>query len=451
MYFIIPNVRNVGYTNVMNVGLINEALRIGNLDEEGVFPHLDTLKNARFIFRTHFGLEKLPVEPGFIAVRGPRQYGKSTWLESKLKQTVEEFGAGSGFYLNGDEIIDFTELMEKIRVLAGMFHPAASVRRIFIDEITAVHDWERAIKRLVDAGELRRVLLITTGSKASDLRRGIERMPGRKGKLDRNSYLFLPVSYSEFKNVCGPYLKAKTLLTYLLSGGCPIACRELAESGTLPEYVITLIREWILGEITASGRHREILLKIFEMLFRFGGTPVGYSKLARECAVANNTVAAGYIELLGDLLCVVPGFSWDYSRKITVHREPCKFQIINLLAMIAWHSTRVRSIHDFNALESKDQGKFWEWLVAQELWRQQALISNEPPSSLNFWKSKSHELDFVEDQNNFIEVKKGPTTPFEFNWFIRDFPKSAKLTVISQSKYETDRIRGITFEQFLGD
>lgn len=47
-----------------------------------------------------------------------------------------------------------------------------AVRRLFIDEITAVADWERGLKRVIDRGELRSVLVVTTGSRATDLRRG---------------------------------------------------------------------------------------------------------------------------------------------------------------------------------------------------------------------------------------------------------------------------------------
>jgi len=44
-----------------------------------------------------------------------------------------------------------------------------------------------------------------------------------------------------------------------------------------------------------------------ECLFRFGGTPVGYAKVAREAGMANNTVANGYIEQLTELLEVKRG------------------------------------------------------------------------------------------------------------------------------------------------
>jgi hypothetical protein len=48
----------------------------------------------------------------------------------------------------------------------------------------------------------------------------------------------------------------------------------------------------------------------------------------------------------------------------------------------------------------------------------------------------------------FIEVKAGKTNPLEFQWFLKSFKKE-ELIVISQSRFETDRIKGITLEDFL--
>jgi len=66
---------------------------------------------------------------------------------------------------------------------------------------------------------------------STDLRRSTERLPGRKGKLARITYLFTPISYREFKRHCGKQLKEKTLAAYLLSEGSPITCTELATTG----------------------------------------------------------------------------------------------------------------------------------------------------------------------------------------------------------------------------
>src|SRR5207249_9932670 len=115
--------------------------------------------------------------------------------------------------------------------LAAVCGVDAPVRRLFIDEITAVDDWESGLKRVLDRGELRRVLVVTTGSRASDLRHGSERLPGRKGKLARTSYIFPPVSYAEFLRSGGERLGPRALPSYLLSGGSPVACGELIRAG----------------------------------------------------------------------------------------------------------------------------------------------------------------------------------------------------------------------------
>ena len=434
----------------MNVDQINRQLENGNIEIAGLFPHLDELRESKYIFLPQIGLEALPLEPGLIAIRGARQYGKSTWLEAALKRTVREFGAGSAFYLNGDEIESHQELTQSIRSIIALYRRDATVRRLFIDEITAIPEWEKSLKRLIDAGELRQVLLVTTGSKATDLRRGTERLPGRKGKLDRSSYLFLPISYQEFSRVCGAELGPKTLLSYLISGGSPIACREIAEKGRIPEYVVTLTRDWILGEFASSGRSRASVLKILELIHRFGGTPVGYSKLAREADLANNTVASGYIELLEDMLCLIPGFAWETSRKVSLLRKPCKFHFINLLVATVWSPSAIRTVADFEALPEAEQGKWFEWLVAQELWRREALASPEPPLSLDYWQSQTQEIDFVLSKGKHLfEVKRGFTRASDFAALTASFSRDSEINVVSQSTFQTDFINGVSFEDFM--
>ena len=284
----------------MDIKSINQLLADGILDEPGQFPHLEQLKAAPFQFQIDFGLKSLPTESGILLIRGARQYGKSTWLESELKRCIQEFGPSTAFYLNGEYIADHHLLEHEINTLAAAFPKRAKVKRIFIDEITAVSQWEMALKRLADSGILQEILIVTTGSKTTDLRRASERLPGRKGKLARSTYLFTPISYNEFKRVCGKKLGKECLLAYMLSGGSPIACAELASHRAIPEYVIELTRDWIEGEISSSGRGRAALLNVMNTLFRYGGTPVGQAKLARS-GISDNTVAAGFIELLNDL------------------------------------------------------------------------------------------------------------------------------------------------------
>ena len=434
----------------MDIHELNNALAQIDGSPEKLFPRLQALKKQAFVFKFDFGLEILPLEPGILMIRGARQYGKSTWLEQQIAKSVQEYGPGSTFYLNGEYIPNENDLEKNIKQLLTAFSSKTKVKRIFIDEITALDNWEIVLKRMFDRGLLNDILIITTGSSATDLRRGAEKLPGRKGKLQRSNYLFTPISYKEFHRVCAKQLKSNTLITYLLSGGSPIACAELAANGTIPEYVISIVRDWIDGEIARSKRNRSALLNILQSCYRFGGTPVGQAKLARESGLANNTIAAGYIEILNDLGVLVPSYPWDQHRNIKILRKACKYHFINLLAAIAYHPKRIRSIKDFNSLDTQEKGVWYEWLIAQEISRRQAIEGTDILSPLAFWQNKNHELDFVVDENKFIEVKSGKCTALEFSWFVEQFPKS-KLYVINQQAFKAQKITGSDFEDFLLD
>lgn len=435
----------------MNNHDMNRALGLGDTESPGVLPKLRDLAAEPYVFAMSFGLSALPSVPGVLFIRGGRQFGKNTWLQQQIAQTIREHGPGSAFFLNGDEVATERDLVEQIRGLLPLFASAAAVRRLFIDEVTAIPHWERGLKVLLDGGELRRVLVVTTGSKAADLRHGGERLPGRKGRLARTDYLFTPVRFSEFVRVCGGAIRREHWLpAHLLAGGSPVACSAIASQGHLPEYVIQMVRDWVYGDFAATGRSRSSLLAVLECLQRFAGTAVGQSKLAREAALANNTVAAGYIDLLKDLLCVAESVPWDAARRRPNRRRPSKYHVINLLAAMAWHPRAIRSVADMVALPPVEQGALWEWGVAQELWRRAAIAGDELPEELHHWQHPQHEIDFVTARGEWLEVKRGASSPMEFGWFVKACP-GKRLTVISASRYETDVLRGITMEDFLNE
>jgi len=434
----------------MDVRHLNERLVASAEAPSSWFPHLQQLANQSVAFEVDFGLPALPAEPGVLSIRGPRQYGKSTWLEQQLRDSVLQGGPGSAFYLNGDHIADAADLVVDLETLDAMFRRDAPHRRLFVDEITAVDGWEKALKRVLDGGGLRDVLVVTTGSRARDLRRGVERLPGRKGKLSRTSYLFVPLSFRSFAAKAGDRFGDDLVVAYLLTGGCPAAAVELIQRGRLPEYVVEMVRDWIFGECSASGRDRGSLLAVWEALLRRGGTPIGQANIARDAGLANNTVAQGYLELLADLLCVGTAFAWDESRGIAVRRRPAKFPPTNLLAAIAFDRGGLRSVADFRALPEPVQGRWFEWLLAQEIWRRRALRGELTPEQLAYWQGGDHELDYVVRPDLVFESKRGGSSALEFAWFAKTFPK-AELWIVGRDRFDGARIRGRTFADVLLD
>ena len=432
----------------MDVNARNACLARGEIDRDDLWPCIIDYEQRPRTFRFSFGLDELPEEPGVILIRGPRQYGKSTWLELAAHDTVAEHGPGSAYILNGDELTDAADLERHIVDLVAMFSPDARVRRLFIDEITAVPDWETAVKRLADQGVLRTVLVVTTGSRATDIRRGSERLPGRKGKLARTDYLFCGVSYKDFYTQFHDELGDDTWIAYLLSGGSPVAASDIWQVERVPPYFYEMIRDWVIGEMARSGRSRQFLIAVMRTLLRQGGSRTGYLKLARESGLANNTVAAGYIEQLSDALAVLPSFQWDHDRDMPMQRKPAKFHFVNLSVALAFAPNRMAYVHEFKQLPAPEKAPWLEWLVAQELFRRQAIAGVEDPETLWYWASKEHEIDFVDHERRLYEVKVGRTGPRDFAWFPRTFP-GRKLLVVGADEFETSNVKGITIEQFL--
>jgi predicted AAA+ superfamily ATPase len=431
----------------MNVVERNTLYLKGIIEAEGLFPRLESAPQCGF-FDWDFGLDDLPREPGIIVIRGPRQYGKSTWLEFQLRETLRQFGPGSALFLNGDYIAGPDELEREIETLVRRFPAAATVHRVFIDEITAIAGWQKAVKRLADSGALRKVLLVTTGSKASDIQRAAELLPGRKGKLARTIHLFVQLPYKVFHAKAFPVLKSHTLAAYLIAGGSPPACAAVLETGSVPEYIFQTTAEWIYGECALAGRSRPMLLRLLEQLMRRGSSPVAQTTLAAESGMANNTVALGYIDLLADLLVLGTTEPWDPGRKVRVSRKASKYPFVNLLAANTWLANRHTTPASLEQTTGHERGIWWEWAVAAELFRRAAKEGSPTPLQSLFWQSDKHEIDFFRNTRPWIEVKAGRASPFEFDWFARAFPKQ-KLLVINAGQFTGNNVQGVTLEEFL--
>lgn len=455
-------IHNCERITIMNCDERNKLFLNKEIDRDDLWPKIKEYESRRFQFRWEFGLDKLPMSPGLITIRGARQIGKSTWLEFKLLDTLEDFGPGTAFILNGDTIYSHQEFEDKLLDLERAFLKKAKVKRIFIDEVTQIQNWERVIKRLIDSGHLKDVLIVTTGSNAADLRRGGEKLPGRKGNLIRNEYVFLPISFKEFyyqvKNEVGTF-ESDILFAYLLSGGSPLAVEGIYRNEKLEDSFINLISDWVLGDIVSTGRSRIFLLNLLQKIYTTGTSTISYTKLAKEAGLSNNTAALEYVERLADLLCIYPMMSWDNQKNISLARKASKIPFINLSVAWTFHPKAPRYIHELKQLKVQEKGALYEWAVAQELWRRQCLELQSPKEKtsgknillqpeLRYWSSKDNEIDFVQADGAFVEVKAGACNPLEFSWFHKVFPKH-QLKIISESEFETDNLKSLSLKKFL--
>jgi uncharacterized protein len=195
-------------------------------------------------------------------------------------------------------------------------------RYFFIDEVTAIPEWQRGIKWLRDNTRAAGDCIIATGSSARDIAAGTTYLAGRRGPdigLDR---LLLPLSFSEFVRCAGYSLPVSPRIsfesfytedgrvacqdalvhigilvdafeTFLLVGGFPQAVADFRRSAQVSDG---FTRD--LCDVTQSDLHRmgvsrpEQGLRLLERIAASLTGPVVLSALAEDLDVTHQTIGA---------------------------------------------------------------------------------------------------------------------------------------------------------------
>jgi uncharacterized protein len=302
-------------------------------------PHLALLDEQPMRLPADFVAGLDLASEGIHILRGPRQVGKSTDLKLLVERALQ---AGrdprSVVYLALDllEGQPHAELAETIlRAKALARYDGAGV--ILLDEVTLLARWQSAVKALWDGGDIRREVVVCTGSSAIDLRRGaVERLPGRRGAgVD---HLVLPQSFAVFARaldrsipvspgltvaqllapagrealeeaqIHGPALE-DALERYVRFGGLPAAVAEAAAGVSFPsEAVKRVLYDSLVREVQRRGAGVPATHALLERVIRSLGSKTDWSRMAREMDVplsrrrgpTSHQTLRDYIELLAD-------------------------------------------------------------------------------------------------------------------------------------------------------
>jgi len=111
---------------------------------------------------------------------GPRQVGKTTAVKLFINKLLER--GYILFYYSCDELIDFKQLEVLDTYLNSALARSLKKRIIFLDEVTFVEDWYRALKLLIDSGKLRNDVVTVLGSASLQLLAEREMFPGKRGE-----------------------------------------------------------------------------------------------------------------------------------------------------------------------------------------------------------------------------------------------------------------------------
>lgn len=362
--------------------------------------------------------------PALHFVVGPRQVGKTTAMKICIQNLVARRDPKSVFYFSCDELSDYRELGEVLdNYLSARRGWGVKSSAIFLDEITFVEDWWRAVKSRVDGGAFRNDVLIITGSASLELLREKERFPGRRGR--GGDFYFLPLDFGEYVRELGKVetrrspltvlggvrkcmesnkLRSKSILellhSYLKTGGFPTPIREFFEQGRISTESKKLCIEWLRGDWKKAGRSDRYMKETIAFILSARLTPVSWLGIASETSISSPHTAQSYVECLEDLLVVKVLNTISPDSKV-LYRKNKKIHVVDPFLYQVFSYYTNKEVLEENVVES---------VVASHLSR---------VAETYFWRNKS-EVDVV-------SVIEGEQIGFEVKWGVGSWRRPRHL------------------------
>jgi len=185
--------------------------------------------------------------PSVEIIRGPRQVGKTTEVKMIIKDLLDKGKNPKSIgYFTCDIISKHKELFEILKTFSQHLKlNKIKTGALFLDEVSSIKEWQRAVKGFVDTGLGQNIHLIVTGSSSIELKRGYERMPGRRN--GGKDYLFLPVNFGEFCSLTNSnrVIRSEKFRNLLKSSGKFAKFKEdvLIDSGFYKKCLVNYIKQ----------------------------------------------------------------------------------------------------------------------------------------------------------------------------------------------------------------
>jgi predicted AAA+ superfamily ATPase len=260
-------------------------------------------------------------------LRGARQVGKTTCLKLLVRRLLKNrlLPPAGILYLDCERCgwQRHAQMIRHLRSHLASVRSGKSRLLLLLDEVTSVGDWSQALKVLADEGALVGVTVVATGSHAVDLKRGAERMPGRRGPGERLDKTLLPLSFREFLGAVDSKLVGTppaadlgdrkavfegiegSLRTaglpahfrdYMKTGGFPRAVAAFLELGKVPAYVYELYQQSILGTVQRLGHREAYFRELATFWLRSGPNPLDWRDVSRETDIGKHDTVREYVE-----------------------------------------------------------------------------------------------------------------------------------------------------------
>lgn len=256
-----------------------------------------------------------------LTLRGPRRVGKSTLFHLIIKKLLleEKVPPETVFFLTADRISGYNELFEIVTSYLDFAHPRTNHRLfLFIDEISFVTDWQRAIKELVDTGRFKNATVVLIGSSLLDLKFGTEFLAGRRGNTDQPDIFYYPLSFADFVRFVNPEINTqlqKHFSDYLLTGGFPQTINALLTTGSIANSYYETFLTWVENDLHKTKRDSETSYRILDNIFLTLTTQMSFTSLAKDSGLKSQFVIQQYLDIMDKMFLLFPLHTFILDQK----------------------------------------------------------------------------------------------------------------------------------------
>ncbi len=352
-----------------------------------------------------------------ILIFGPRQSGKSTLVESILRNKEH-------LYLNGDDA-DVREILTnttatKLKAVVG------NQKILFIDEAQRIPNIGLTLKLFTD--QIKDVQVIATGSSAFELSSQVnEPLTGRKYE-----YMLYPLSFGELVSKNGLIDEKRSLTHRMVYGYYP---EIVTKPGEEIELIKLLAGSYLYKDLLMLEQVKKplILEKLLKALALQVGSEISYNEIAQTINSDAKTVDK-YIDLLEKTYVIfrLPAFSRNVRNEIKKGKK------------VYFYDCGIRNaiINNFKPLHSRtDTGALWEnYLMAERI---KSLRYHNLDVDQYFWRTtQQQEIDLIEDDGENLSA-------YEFKWNIKAKAKFPQTFTENYSVSKTAVISPENVEDFL--
>lgn len=395
-------------------------------------------------------------------LRGPRQVGKSTLVKLKIKTLIESgVDRRTIFYWTCDLVDTYGKLVKIIKEYISSTRESSKDRLyIFLDEISAVKDWQKGIKYLYDLGLFANCLIVLTGSHSIDLRKSTETLSGRRGEVGKlrdklPDKILVPMKFAEYAETRNkkihaalwnlylmPLFRRVEVLNqimrgsvpkeieelrlysnelqvlfedYLITGGIPRAIDSFLSTGLMSKDIFITYTNLVVRDAGKWGAKEVFLRQILRRIIETFAESTSYKSLTKDTEIASHTTVAEYVEMLRDSFVVSYLYQLNEKNALPVYRNLKKIYFQDPFifhAIRSWVFGREPFQDTLEYLKHDDlKQKLIKSVVCNHLIR---LMFNLFPSTrfeytdrIFYWRSKKkRELDFVvRVQNEYLPIE----------------------------------------------